>query len=236
MHNPASGTTIRTDSSRRNFWAAGLSLPVAGMASAAAPQTSPQKAPKSVSAAAPSARYRPWADRAQGLDGRLRVHDYVRFQRDSRAVDMGITYFDTAREVPVGQQRAHGGAALKASRTKIVLSTKSEIQDRRGGAGAPRHQPEETGHGRSVDIWYMHSRDTVAPFPMSRSRSGRMPRNREDPPHRHQHAQPRCHCRPLPGGGEVRGDVEHVQFHGGRRTTPPTRKLVDAGIRHGAMK
>ena len=50
---------MKTDSSRRNFLAAGLSLPVAGMASAAASQAPPAKAPTpKVAEAAPSARYR----------------------------------------------------------------------------------------------------------------------------------------------------------------------------------
>jgi hypothetical protein len=48
---------MESDSSRRNFLVAGLSLPVAGMASAAAPQAPAKKAAASkVAEAAPSAR------------------------------------------------------------------------------------------------------------------------------------------------------------------------------------
>jgi hypothetical protein len=49
---------MKTDSSRRNFLAAGLSLPVAGMASVTAPQAPPAKGarPKVAEVASP-ARY-----------------------------------------------------------------------------------------------------------------------------------------------------------------------------------
>jgi aryl-alcohol dehydrogenase-like predicted oxidoreductase len=43
----------------------------------------------------------------------------------ARAVDMGITYFDTARGYQSGNNERRVGAALKGHRNKIVLSSKS---------------------------------------------------------------------------------------------------------------
>jgi len=41
----------------------------------------------------------------------------------SRAVDMGITYFDTARGYQSGNNERMVGAALKGSRNKVVISS-----------------------------------------------------------------------------------------------------------------
>jgi hypothetical protein len=82
----------------------------------------------------------------------------------SRAVDMGITYFDTARGYQSGNNERMVGAALKGSRTKVVLSTKSESKT---AAEAQAHLDtslKELGTDY-VDIWYMHARDTVADIP-----------------------------------------------------------------------
>jgi hypothetical protein len=134
---------MKTDSSRRNFLVAGLSLPVAGMASAPAPQASPAQSPKPATPSAAAVRYRTLGtDRAQGFDGRLWVHDYLRFERGiHRAVDLGITYFDTARGYQKGNNERMVGAALKGSRDKIVLSSKSEAKTARGRHCGTRHQP-----------------------------------------------------------------------------------------------
>jgi len=123
---------MKTDSSRRNFLAAGLSLPIAGMASASAPQTPPAKVPRTASPAAASAGYR-----ILGKTG-LRVSTVgygCMITSDSsvisRAVDMGITYFDTARGYQSGNNERMVGAALKGSRTKIVLSPNPSRRPRR---------------------------------------------------------------------------------------------------------
>src|ERR1039458_997195 len=89
---------MKTDSSRRNFLAAGLSLPVAGMASATGSQAPAAKAPRPPSAEAPSARYRTLGKTGLKVStvgyGCMITSDSSVI---SRAVDMGITYFDTAR-------------------------------------------------------------------------------------------------------------------------------------------
>jgi hypothetical protein len=82
----------------------------------------------------------------------------------SRAVDMGITYFDTARGYQSGNNERMVGAALKGSRNKVVISSKSESKT---AAEAMEHLEtslKELGTDY-LDIWYMHSRDTVAAIP-----------------------------------------------------------------------
>jgi predicted aldo/keto reductase-like oxidoreductase len=155
---------MKTDSSRRNFLAAGLSLPAAGLASATTPQASPGQAAKSASrAAAPDYR-------TLGKSG-LKVSTVgfgCMITSDSsvisRAVDMGITYFDTARGYQSGNNERMVGAALKASRTKIVLSSKSEAKTASDAVAQLDTSLKELGTDY-LDIWYMHSRDTVADIP-----------------------------------------------------------------------
>ena len=157
---------MKTDSSRRNFLAAGLSLPVAGMASAAASQAPAAKAPRpKVAEAAPPARYRTLGKTGLKVStvgyGCMITSDSSVI---SRAVDMGITYFDTARGYQSGNNERMVGAALKGSRNKVVISSKSESKT---AAEAMEHLEtslKELGTDY-LDIWYMHARDTVAAIP-----------------------------------------------------------------------
>ena len=156
---------MKTDSSRRNFLAAGLSLPVAGMASAAASQAPAAKAPKAISAAAAPAGYR-----TLGKTG-LKVSTVgygCMITSDSsviaRAVDMGITYFDTARGYQSGNNERMVGAALKGSRNKVAISTKSESKTAAEAMAHLDTSLKELGTDY-IDIWYMHARDTVADIP-----------------------------------------------------------------------
>jgi predicted aldo/keto reductase-like oxidoreductase len=156
---------MKTDSSRRNFLAAGLSLPIAGMASATAPQAPPAKTAKPAAAAAAPASYRTLGKTGLKVStvgyGCMITSDSSVI---SRAVDLGITYFDTARGYQSGNNERMVGAALKGSRSKIVLSTKSEAKT---AAEAVTHLDtslKELGTDY-IDIWYMHARDTVADVP-----------------------------------------------------------------------
>jgi hypothetical protein len=155
---------MKTDSSRRNFLVAGLSLPVAGMASAAAPQAPPAKAAK-VAEVAPSARYRTLGKTGLKVStvgyGCMITSDASVI---SRAVDMGITYFDTARGYQSGNNERMVGAALKGSRTKIVLSSKSESKTAAEAIAHLDTSLKELGTDY-LDIWYMHARDTAEAIP-----------------------------------------------------------------------
>ena len=76
----------------------------------------------------------------------------------SRGLDMGLTYFDTARGYGGGNNERMVGACLKGSRQKIVLSSKS-----RGKTPAEAMEHLETSLRELatdyLDIWYMHYRD-----------------------------------------------------------------------------
>jgi aryl-alcohol dehydrogenase-like predicted oxidoreductase len=78
----------------------------------------------------------------------------------SRALDMGITYFDTARGYQQGNNERMVGGALRGSRDKIVLSSKSQAKTK---AQAEEHLAtslKEIGTDH-LDVWYMHARDSA---------------------------------------------------------------------------
>jgi predicted aldo/keto reductase-like oxidoreductase len=136
------------------------------MASAAAPQAPPAKTPKpKVAEIAAPARYRTLGKTGLKVStvgyGCMITSDSSVI---SRAVDMGITYFDTARGYQSGNNERMVGAALKGSRSKVVISSKSESKT---AAEAMEHLEtslKELGTDY-LDIWYMHARDTVAAIP-----------------------------------------------------------------------
>jgi predicted aldo/keto reductase-like oxidoreductase len=156
---------MKTDSSRRNFLVAGLALPAAGLANTAVPQASPAQTPKPASPGASAVRYR-----TLGKTG-LKVSEVgygCMITSDptviSRALDLGITYFDTARGYQSGNNERMVGAALKAARNRIVLSSKSEAKTASQAVAELDTSLKELGTDH-LDIWYMHSRDTVAAIP-----------------------------------------------------------------------
>ncbi len=156
---------MKMDSSRRNFLAAGLSLPVAGLADVPTRQASPAQPPRPASPGAAAARYR-----TLGKTG-LKVSTVgygCMITSDSsviaRAVDLGINYFDTARGYQKGNNERMVGAALKGSRDRIVLSSKSEAKTAADAVAELDTSLKELGTDR-LDISYMHSRDTVAAIP-----------------------------------------------------------------------
>jgi aryl-alcohol dehydrogenase-like predicted oxidoreductase len=156
---------MKTDSSRRNFLAAGLSLPVAGMASAPPPQASPAQSPKPATPSAAAVRFRTLGQTGLKVStvgyGCMITSDASVV---SRAVDLGITYFDTARGYQNGNNERMVGAALKGSRDKIVLSSKSEAKTAADATAELETSLKELGTDR-LDIWYMHSRDSAAAIP-----------------------------------------------------------------------
>jgi len=159
---------METASSRRNFLVAGLSLPVAGLANtpaSQAPQTPPTPAPKIASPGAAEVRYRTLGKTGLKVStvgyGCMITSDSSVI---SRALDLGITYFDTARGYQSGNNERMVGAALRGSRDKIVLSSKSEAKTATQAAAELDTSLKELGTDH-LDIWYMHSRDTVAAIP-----------------------------------------------------------------------
>ena len=156
---------MATDSSRRNFLVAGLSLPAVGLANTTAPQAPAAQAPKTAQPGASAVRYRTLGKSGLKVSsvgyGCMITSDATVI---SRAVDMGITYFDTARGYQSGNNERMVGAALKGARNRIVLSSKSEAKTASQAILELDTSLKELGTDY-LDIWYMHSRDTAAAIP-----------------------------------------------------------------------
>ena len=153
---------MESKSSRRGFIAAGLTLPAAGLAATRMPEPS-----------APQAQTRPsggpLATRVLGKTG-LRVTQVgmgCMITSDptvvARAVDMGITYIDTARGYQKGNNERMVGGALGANRKNITLSSKSEAQTGAAATLELETSLKELGTDH-LDIWYVHSRDSNDKF------------------------------------------------------------------------
>jgi len=138
--------------SRRNFLAAGLTVPAAALAKPTMPQA----------AANPSSGG--LAYRTLGKTG-LKVTSVgfgCMVTSDasvvSRAVDMGINYFDTARVYGGGNNERMVASAIKGARNRLIISSKSRATT---AAEAREHLDtslKELGTDH-LDIWYMHFRD-----------------------------------------------------------------------------
>ena len=78
-----------------------------------------------------------------------------------KAADLGINYFDTARRYQGGNNEKMVGAALKAKRKDIVLSSKTPsgtTQEALNDLDETLRQLD-TDH---IDIWYLHGRTSAA--------------------------------------------------------------------------
>ena len=154
---------MKANTSRRNFLAAGLALPAAGLAT---PTPTPTPAPQAA-APAPAAPGGQLAFRTLGKTG-LRVTTVgmgCMITSDptvvTRAADMGINYFDTCRSYQNGQNERMVGAALGARRKNIFLSSKC---DRSTGDGILAEldtslKELNTDH---LDVWLLHMKDDPA--------------------------------------------------------------------------
>lgn len=151
-------TPQRVFATRRSFLAAGMALPAAGFASVRAPGAAFYQGP----AALPV--------RTLGKTGmkvtRLGFGCMITSDPSviSRAVDMGITYFDTARRYQQGNNERMVGAALKGARNRITLSSKSGGKTKAEAIQDLETSLKELGTDH-LDIWYMHARDEAAAIP-----------------------------------------------------------------------
>ena len=150
-----------TSRSRRQFLVAGLALPVAAEAALESP-------PASLPAAAPETAVPPAIrKRTLGRTG-LEVTEVgfgCMITSDgsviTRAADLGVNFFDTARVYQGGNNERLVGSALKSHRKDIVLSTKAK-----GGTGEEvlaELDESLTQLGTDhVDIWYLHGKSSAA--------------------------------------------------------------------------
>ncbi len=149
------------NSSRRNFLAAGLALPAAAAASrtGGAPQ---QPAAAKAATGAPALQYRILGKTGLKVTsvgfGCMVTSDASVVER---AADLGIAYFDTARSYQGGNNERMVGAALKRKRKDLVLSTKTEANDK-AGALAQLDASLQALQTDWVDIWYLHGKTTIA--------------------------------------------------------------------------
>ncbi len=148
---------MKTDTSRRNFLAAGLGLPAAGLASPTSGVT------PALRQAAPSGGRITY--RMLGKTG-LKVTSVgygTMITSDptviTRAADMGINYFDTSRGYSGGQNERMVGAALGAKRKDVFVSSKCDARDKAGVLAELDTSLKElnTDH---LDVWLLHNKST----------------------------------------------------------------------------
>ncbi len=147
------------NSSRRNFLAAGLALPVAGLASVSLPNA---LAPAEQAGASRGLSYR-----TLGKTG-LKVTSVgfgCMITSDSsvieKAAEQGINYFDTARNYQSGNNERMVGAALKSRRKNIILATKTEANNKQGALDQLDTSLKELGTDY-VDIWHLHGKGNIS--------------------------------------------------------------------------
>lgn len=142
------------DKSRRDFLAAaGLVLPTAALASIGGPQQA-TKAPVSGAGFSYRVLGRTGLTVTSVGFGCMITSDPSVIER---AADIGITYFDTARGYQNGNNERMVGAALKAKRKSITLSTKTAARTKQEALQHIDTSLAELGTDH-VDIWYLHAK------------------------------------------------------------------------------
>ncbi len=143
--------------SRRNFLAASLALPATAVASTS---YSPLFRTSVGNLPSPQAGL---AYRVLGKTG-LRVTSVgfgCMITSDQsvieKAADLGISYFDTARGYQQGNNERMVGAALKAKRSSITLSSKSGAEKKAEALTNLETSLKEIGTDH-LDIWYLHGK------------------------------------------------------------------------------
>ena len=76
----------------------------------------------------------------------------------SKAVDLGVNYFDTARGYQHGNNERMVGAALGDRRKSVFVSSKSEAEDKKSALADLDTSLQEL-RTDYLDIWYLHSKD-----------------------------------------------------------------------------
>jgi uncharacterized protein len=146
---------MNSDFSRRNFLAAGLALPAANTLPNLSFQTGPAAGAKGLS-------YRVLGKTGLKVTtvgfGCMITSDPTVI---SRAVDMGINYFDTARNYQDGNNERMVGAALGDKRKSVVLSSKTEANTKEGALEQLAISLKTLGTDY-LDIWYLHGKSSPA--------------------------------------------------------------------------
>ena len=151
---------MNSTTSRRDFLSAGLALPVLSAGSRMALWQSPQNPVSSAPSSPAKLSYRTLGHTGLKVTtvgfGCMITSDPSVVQR---AVDLGITYFDTARGYQHGNNERMVGAALGNKRKQVVLSTKTEARDKAGQLKELDTSLSELNTDY-VDIWYLHGKNS----------------------------------------------------------------------------
>jgi predicted aldo/keto reductase-like oxidoreductase len=146
---------MSSHASRRNFLAAGLTLPAAALATPQRPQAPPAARP-----ASPSLAYRMLGKTGLKVTslsfGCMTTSDPSVIER---AADIGIVHFDTARAYQNGNNERMLGAAIKGKRQRLVLSSKSLARTKQEAENELNTSLRELGTDY-LDIWYLHNKNT----------------------------------------------------------------------------
>jgi predicted aldo/keto reductase-like oxidoreductase len=151
---------MKSTTSRRDFLSAGLALPVLGAGSRMALWQSSESPIPSNPRTPAKLSYRILGHTGLKVTtvgfGCMITSDPSVVQR---AVDLGITYFDTARSYQHGNNERMVGAALGNKRKQVVLSTKTEARDKAGQLKELDTSLSELNTDY-VDIWYLHGKNS----------------------------------------------------------------------------
>ena len=148
--------------SRRQFLQAGMALPAAGLVSSSGLEpvfqepTAPKEPPKVVYRTLGKTDLKP-SGVGYGI-GYVPPTDVV-----GRALDMGINYYDTARDYK-DSERIFSGCIKGRQRDKIIIATKSPSYKKEQILEDLDTSLKELGTDY-VDIWHLHARDTPASIP-----------------------------------------------------------------------
>jgi predicted aldo/keto reductase-like oxidoreductase len=150
---------MKSHSSRRNFLAAGLALPLA-VASATTGSPSPEPAPLQAPSSSGKVTYRllgktGFKVSAVGCGcGSTQDQSVIRM-----AAELGINYFDTHRAYLGGQSERMIRAGLGGRRKEVYLSSKTDGHDKAGALKELEISLKEFGTDY-LDVWQLHGVDT----------------------------------------------------------------------------
>ena len=149
------------NSSRRNFIATGLALPVAGLASSSLPAL-PEPAAQAAAQKGSALSYRAIGKTGMKVTsvgfGCMITSDQSVVER---AADLGINYFDTARGYQQGNNERMVGAALKSRRKSVFVATKSHGADKQAALAELDTSLKTLGMDY-VDVWHLHAKANIA--------------------------------------------------------------------------
>jgi hypothetical protein len=146
-------SSMKNHSSRRDFLAAGLALPVAATVPAGPSMNSSLQA-------ASALRYRTLG--RTGLKVSAVGYGCMITSDPSvitRAADLGINFFDTSRRYQQGNNERMVGAALKGKRNHVILSSKTDGSTKEEALAELETSLKELGTDH-LDIWHLHSKSS----------------------------------------------------------------------------